>query len=52
MIPLTLLAMSLAFTSQVNAAEKKLPVKHFYQDDGCWCGIASMEMFEQFYKPK
>lgn len=33
-----------------HAAEKKLNVQHFFQDDGCWCGVATVEMVEQFYR--
>lgn len=37
-------------TGITQAAEKKLNVQHFFQDDGCWCGVATSEMVEQFYR--
>ena len=37
--------------TQADAVEKKLNVKHFWQDNGCWCGVATVEMVEQFYNP-
>ena len=34
------------------SADKKLPVTHYWQKDGCWCGVALIEMVEQFYRGK
>lgn len=38
------------FSTVLSAAEKKLNVPHFWQDNGCWCGVATVEMVEQFYR--
>lgn len=35
---------------QVHSEEKKLNIQFFAQKDGCWCGIATIEMIEQYYR--
>lgn len=50
---LKILISAIAFTSiglTANAKEKRLTTPHYYQDDGCWCGAAVVEMLEQHYR--
>ncbi len=48
-IPVLSICLSV-FASQALASEKKLNVRHFWQDNGCWCGVAVVEMVEQYYR--
>ena len=50
MLFFTLSICLMAFTNPASAIEKKLDVQHFWQDDGCWCGVAVVEMVEQYYR--
>jgi len=47
---ITTLIIGFLLSIPVQAKEKKLNVKHYWQDDGCWCGVATTEMIEQFYR--
>lgn len=41
---------ALCLSSPAYAKDKMLPVTHIPQKDACWCGVAAVEMIEQYQK--
>lgn len=48
-----LVAVALGVSASIAQAQSEdvvLDVRHFYQDDACWCGVAAAEMLEQYVR--